>query len=814
MLRRNLLAVVAALAAIAAVMLMAAGGAGAQITPTPTEPANGADAFNPQTTNVPYVAWAGEQIRFMKCYTTDDVEAFSGLTSIDPSGLTASYSVVNPLIDTPSSVNPTFEGGFGGVGAIVPTGDGFCASGTYYSASPGLADILLVVQDGAGHIVVPKHDFIGIWLRMNAPTIAEVAGGGDNGTGSFNLGSNGGAPVKPGIVGISVTGSFTFGGVNYTFPGTSDWSNLAHMLATDTNAASTSPGSAWYRWDIHDNNAQDEGHPLLTPPCTPSTASGVPPALDAVDNCIGGTNYSRIVGYDYLNPLTMPKAALGGSDVGPYDPLWEQTLLGNGVVDQYDVPMPAAQIDVTMTGDVGSLMSASKQMLLSRDGTGADTPHNLYAPYYSQYIPATSRGDISSGVDGPQNINDVAGFQTYGLYRNWDILNGVGATGMNNCLTASGDNIPEPGTGDGSYVSGTVYTDEHGNAEVLFNPNGGFNLSADANNRCAAFVSGPTTFTSQITATAVYPYKKVAPAQTTAPLTKTVATAALKSLACTPKGLNEAFCVETVHDAWGNPVVGAPVKFTANSTGNANLQPDAAVLGGFDTTGQGAGANNPAENFVIVSTNRLGEAGVAITDSLAADCVNLRAENLATSVNGNPGVSVFTDFDPATGAVCTAGPIGVGGDTGTGGPITPPVVVTPESSAPKVTSSNSSSNNSSSSNSSSNSSVSAQTSTPAPASTGSVTALNNSSTPAVVSVTAHKASVSISIARFMFVGHSRFLGVRLASTAKTAKVNITLIGRNGRVIGHVVRTVKTNRLVRVMKVGAKVKSVRVAALSL
>jgi len=807
MLRRNLLAIAAALAAAVAVMLMAAGGAGAQTT----EPANGADALNPQTTNVPYVAWAGEQIRFMKCYTTEFVRDFSGLATIDPSGLTATFSVVNPLIDTPSSVNPTFEGGFGGVGRIVETADGLCATGTFYSPSPGLADILLVVTDGSGRIVVPKHDFLGIWLRMNAPTLAELPGGGDNGTGAFNLGSNGGLPVAPGVVGVSVTGSFDFAGRTWTFPGTTDWSDLAHMLATDTNAMSTSPGDAWYRWDIHDNNATDEGHPLLTPPCTAPTApvAGVPPALDAVDNCVGGTNYSRIAGYDYANPLTMPIAALGGSDIGPYDPLFPETLLGNGVVDQYDVPMPAAQIDVTMTGAVGALMSANKQMLLSRDGTGATTAHNLYAPYYSQYIPATSRGDISSGVDGPQNINDVAGFQTFGLYRNWDILNGVGETGINNCLTALGQTIPLEGTGANNFVSGTVYTDEHGNAEVLFNPNGGFNLTADANNRCAAFVSGPTTFTSTISIKAVYPYKKVAPAQAAGPLTKTVTTAALKALACTRKGLNEAFCVETIRDIFGNPVAGAPVKFTANSTGNANIQPDSAALGGFDTTGQGVQGIQPAENFVVLTTNRLGQAGVAITDSLAADCVNVRAENLATSVNGNPGVSVFTDFSPALGATCTAGPTGTGGDTGPSGPPLPPPT-------PVVTPTNTQNNNtniSSPSNSSSNSSASNNTSNVAPASNGSTTALG-SGTPAVLNVAGHKVSVTISIARFITVGHTKYLGVKLTSTAKTAQIRITLIGNHGRVIGHVVRTVRTNRLVRIMKVGAKIKSIRVAALSL
>jgi hypothetical protein len=347
-----------------------------------------------------------------------------------------------------------------------------------------------------------------------------------------------------------------------------------------------------------------------------------------------------------------------------------------------------------------------------------------------------------------------------------------------------------------------VYTDEHGNAEAWFNPNGGFNLTADANSRCSSFLTGPSTFTTHITATAVYPYKKVAAAQTSAPLTKTVTTAALKSLSCIKKGPNEAFCVETVHDIWGNPVAGVPVKFNANSIGNAQLQPDSAVLGGFDTTGQDYIAT-PGENFVLVRTNDLGEAGVAVTDSLGTDCVNVRAENLATKVNGNPGVSVFADFNPATGTTCSAGGT-TGGGNGQGTNTTPVTTTTSDT--------NHSSNTSSSNSSVSNSSTSNNGSTAGTTAQGAPTAIGNTP-PSVVSVTGHKVTVSISVARFITVGHTKYLGVKLASTAKTAKVNITLIGKHGKVIGHLAKTIKTNTLVRVMKVGTTVKSVRVSALS-
>jgi len=797
--RWKLFGLVAVVAAAAVTLLMAAGGASAQPT------IGDSTALDPQTANVPYVAWAGEEIRFAKCYSSDDLGE-----GVDGGQLQAHFSVVNPLIDTPSSVQPVFEGGFNGTGNVVIRGDGMiCAEGSFESQSPGLADILLNVTDRNGINVLPKHDFIGIWLRMNAPTLTELPGGGDNGTGAFNLGSNNGAPVAPGIVGVTVTGSFPFAGQTWNFPGTTDWPTLAGMLATDSSSINTSPGDAAYRWDIHDNNGLDEGHPLIPACSVPpagENAADLGAALDAVDNCNGGTDYSRI-GYDDTGT---PVGLLGGSDVGPYDPLFSDTLLGNGVLDSGDVPMPAAQIDLTLTGGTGmagptgALESASKQVLFSRDGTGADSAHNLYAPYYSQWIPATSRGPISSGVDGPAPGNDFSGFQTNGLYVNWDILNGVGGSGSNACLAADGSAIPNAASGDDQFLSGTVYTDEHGMAEVLYDPNAGFTLTPDANNRCASFLLAPSTFTTNIQATAVYPFKKVAPAQASNVLTKTVTTASLKTLVCIPKGVNEAFCVETVRDDHGNPVPDVHVSFTANSMANANIQADSIVLGGFDTTGQGIQGGDFAQRIVQVSTNDLGEAGVLITDSIAADCVNVRAENLDTSVGGNPGVSVFTDFDPATGAVCNAGPQtpqppitppNTGGGGGTPPPPPPPPPHGGGGAAPIPT-------------------VTPQN-TGATAGAGAL----NGGKPAVISATSkqakaskktHLVKASISIARFVTIGHSRYLTVRLLSTAKTAKVRITLVGANGKVIGHKVATIRTNHLVKVMKLGKSVHSVRIS----
>ena len=129
-----------------------------------------------------------------------------------------------------------------------------------------------------------------------------------------------------------------------------------------------------------------------------------------------------------------------------------------------------------------------------------------------------------------------------------------------------------------------VYTDEHGEAFVAYNPNTGFRWNADSNGRCnlAPALSGTAT----ITAEGIYPDQPVLwdqASKVSNSLTKTVNSLASKTLACVPKGLNEMFCVETILDIQGRPVgCRGPV------------QPDAARQhhgrsvkhGPFDTTGQ------------------------------------------------------------------------------------------------------------------------------------------------------------------------------------------------------------------------------------
>src|SRR5581483_4029915 len=115
--------------------------------------------------------------------------------------------------------------------------------------------------------------------------------------------------------------------------------------------------------------------------------------------------------------------------------------------------------------------------------------------------------------------------------------------------------------------------------------------------------------TSNITATAYYPFKPVAPI-TGIPsntLTKTVMGLPAKFLRCVPKDDRfHAFCVEVIRDIRGNPVAGALVDFSVEPQG-AKLIPAQLALGGFDTRGQVSVTSQESQR-AIVKTNELGQA--------------------------------------------------------------------------------------------------------------------------------------------------------------------------------------------------------------
>ena len=132
------------------------------------------------------------------------------------------------------------------------------------------------------------------------------------------------------------------------------------------------------------------------------------PFVDQVDDCTGDEGlYSRIFG------------DLTTGETGPFDQSYASTLLSDGRLNSSDAPMPALKIVFNSSGGMGGFANsclndkddvynrnfdadeprselAKSRAVRTRRSTASrterpDDAHALYAPYYSQYIPATSR---------------------------------------------------------------------------------------------------------------------------------------------------------------------------------------------------------------------------------------------------------------------------------------------------------------------------------------------------------------------------------------------------------------------------------------
>jgi len=830
------IALVALLAAIAALMVSAGSAAAGNEQYGPPDP---------QTTNIPYVAWAGETVKVVKCLSFIDSES---ATAAKSEGLPLTGTVL--LEDWSGDVNQQPSQTLNGVTGFISSDYGLCFSFEVASQKAGLAVYKLSINNAwypllNGGDSLDQHQFLVIWMQDQAPTISEVAGanlGDPTGNGVFNpipgAGPNGGNGFLPGLVKIEVKGTFPFGnnfaGYNHpvvTLP--DDWAWLAQHLAVDSSInGSNSPGSASMRWDIHDDDATTEGHfkgGLCVDDLTATT-------VDAVDNCLGLVPNTS--GDPDLGPFSNIYDGSSDYAYGPFDPVRPaDTLLSDGKLDAGDAPMPALRVDVDLSSDstVGTLSKADKTAIYNRnpstDPTGAKA-HDLYAPFYKALIPATLPGEgtlgqcytgsdterddycppVTSGVAGhaSNNFTSFLGFtdpsdiftteQVAGIYDYWDTFTTSYSHGYNDCYYADNpegrqptqpnadpEGIPLPTGATGV----AVYTDEHGEAYVQYNPFrniwgvGGIVLTPDSNGRCDIYGPAPVGH-STITATSVYPDQPVlwdGANKTSNALTKTVNFASSKVLNCVPKSSNEAFCVETILDLEGNPVSGAKVEFNAQSfTGSAPIiGADAAKVTPYDTTGQ-TGSGQATGGPIDVWTGANGQAGIFVR-STNGSCIDVESENVYTRNNGD-GIFRSADFNPTSGKACgtTTPPPGNtgggggntgggGGTTGGGTPAAPVTVAAPVAVA-----------------------------TPAPTA---------QTAPAAKTVT-----MTLATARVVKVGTGRYLVVRVNGPAKTAKLKITLVSKvHGKVTNRVVtRFVATNHQVRVgnLKLAPSIRSVRVA----
>ena len=749
---------------------------------------NGAafEAGDPLTTNIPYVAWAGEEVRLVKCVEGDWRGVDAEWAIVSSSNRQPDGTPRDPVFfDDTDRRTSAFDGAGDQEGRT-------CWAIDIDSVHPGMTRVKMALDDGGRSEGSPilKHDFLVIWLAMSAPTLEELSddafpgyGVGDP-TGDGNFTPIDGDYLN-GLVRVTVTGSFVdlFGN---TFSLPADWASLAGRYAADTDFDNNP-----MRWDIHDDQLETEGH-------TATSMCGGLASIDAVDNCLGGNEIGRF------------SRTVGGTSftLGPFDPVRPgSSFLPDGKLDAGDAPMPAARIDVSLNGTVGSLEAADKHVLYSRDRTGDSDAHNLYAPFYVALIPAdisavASHLITTSGTHGTI-ANNFPGYQVgplpgiLGAYHYWDLLNTRTRGGNNTCRDVGGTGqfgrgelIPRPA----GYDRATVYTDEHGEAILQFNPDVGATLVANNQGLCdlgevngAALLGSAT-----ISAIARDPFQLTFNLpRVSNTLTKNVFELAGKSLDCIPKSPIEAFCVEVIRDIRGNPVAGAPVSFSREPRGL--MAPGSLAIAPYDTRGQVV--HSESDNEIVIRTNSLGQAGIVVKSTLPG-LVDIDAENIATR-NGGFGVQRVRCIRFAGDGVTlpTDGPTCVNPNDGGGTIPTPPAPTAPAAPSGQQPASN--------------------TGVASAAAAATVVSLAGTSPVAAKAPAAKakaKATAKLASAKLVVVKGKRYLVVRANGTAKSVKLRIVLVMRTGKVMKPVVRTVRTNRAVRVAKlqISKHVRTVRVS----
>ena len=800
--------------------------------PSVASASNAGTLPDPQNGNVPYLAWNGEQVRMERCVSlgasADLANAQFDVGKLKASFLTEAWTGnsgnITPTAD-PNSVQLFFTNNYN-------DGPAICAEGDIVSLYSGLASVELNVTGDPAAIddlgfgsntQVFSSQILVAWMDLQQPTVNEMSAsdfgdstdagntiGDPSGTGTFQAGD------PPGYVDVHVTGSFPsegFRGLPSTVTLPADWSTMANDLAESSDTTSGLPATAY--WDTSGDsndtigNVPNEGCDALPaefaglPAEQPSTTapdsnylSAIPQANnDNVDNCAGGANsqdgpFSTVFG-------TLSGA---GTSVGPFDPVdASDTDLPDGNVNSQDAPMPAALVNVsidpnsgtpTSIDGVGSLSAADKQVTYSRDFTGdASLPHNLYAPFYDEYIPATARpGGVSSGIDGALNTQDFPGFSgTNHEYHFWNTFNTVSETGSStSCLEYSSDSNPEvPSDPNNQYFqtpSGTtavtVYTDQNGEAQVQYSPGMGFyfdnlGITPDGDNGCdLQSLFGKTLGTSTLSIDANYPYKE-GPNDPTTPvtLTKTVTSGWSKTLTYFSKSAGstsnpaDAFAEIVVAHAQninGQPFSGETVCFTAANQGQGLFWYDGSVL-------QADGSTLSFANTYPTSDPKGASFGrvCVVTDDNGNAAVEVDNSNSGT-------VDVMADFTNEGILRDLLVPFGSSTTSGNG-----PDPVTPGGGGGPEPSSTISTNNG-------NAAPSAAT--------------VKSVAPSLQKVLAHKkpAKYSLVMARVIRSHGKRYLALRIRSAHKS-RIHITVRYVSTR--GHHMRseriTVTTNRLVKI-----------------
>jgi len=846
-------------------------------------------ANNPNTTNVPYLAWRGENLRLVKCWGTDDFNrayrqqnpsvSADIISDNDVSNIFGSIVQTNVQLEdwsgedtgvnTPKEViNGARTFLYYNVRTLRPV---ICWQDTWASNKAGLGQFKLTVSLGltnilstgvslGAQVLVMQHQWLAGWMSLQAPTLDEVTsidptknpeGLGDP-KGDGNLfagdhwvqGSDGkwywdGKNTHPAEIRATVKGTLPLGqdyselglGASITLP--DQWADLAAVLATDANYLNSNPKM---RWDIHDELVDEQGNTLT------GTGGRNNNATDKVVNAgwpfnwpvtsNGDASFTRVLASSipFSIPSDFPTA-------GPFDPNFaEQTLLPDGVLNAGDAPMPAARIDfaiapntnpLTSTDGVGSFVSASKAHDYSMDYTGSNKKGgNLFAPFYSQYIPATSRDvfGYASGVDGALITNNFPGFLAWGKVQDWTSIPLGGPTSTTTKCRQRGDVFR---TTPGGTQTTAVYTDEHGEARVNFLPGGeyGNDFYFDALNTTPGDSNGGCDLkgqkilgTAHISAIARYPYQKVTDPDKPAKsgLVKTVYNLFDKHLSYYPKNYNYSsdnallakVVVAHAQDIQGAPFVNEVVCFSGA------YQPYGTAISGFlppvgdfvinrpDGTSYTVHANGPttwpgAQGFLCTTTDGNGNAVFEISGSTQGtiDLLAYFAEEglyrdiLIDTVHGNSSA----DNPPLTPAAVLAGGSATTGPGSNGNGTPSPTQV--------------------------DSVVKAAIAggfgiIATPAAGAAITPVQT--IVPVKTITPAKTIVKTRVLSMRLVrpAHAKaYIMVKVQSAQKTAKIVIALKGKNGKTIAKITKTVAANKQVKITSSSIKLAVKKVSLTS-
>jgi hypothetical protein len=554
--------------------------------------------------------------------------------------------------------------------------------------------------------------------------------------------------------------------------------------------------------------------------------STTPPANDTVDNCEQGelSAFSRVF-HDVSGPPT----------IGPFSPTRpDETLLSDSLLNLHDAPMPSALVVASIApntggtdiGGVGSFSSVGKHEAYNRGGTecpnSSEAPHCLTAPFYMAYIPPSPTIESNpaelptslGGNDDPDTASGIHGaiannFEGYlpvrdpvannpGLYHFWDfadVLREAVAT-PTRCPDPPRQGFRPTPSGPQSVA---LYTDEHGEAQFNFNSGLGFffnNFIVD-NTQGGCRPEG-LIGTADISVDALYPFQPVTHAGVTSNIVqKRIESLFRKGIICVPKPREEddkVLCVAFGRDIDGTPLIGERVCVTA--LGDVFIRD-------FD---EDTDSTREGDSTVCASL----DANPSEMEDLGTDLFPTIDDTFATEtflIIGRGSVRVIADFrderlEFGTTVTIPAAPGTPPGTTGAsvGEVLTVNQQLTPVLPAPVIGANPAVVTTLPSGNQSNNPTVN----TPV-----------NQQTLKTPVLKAKASLMFVRIVKPLKLGGVRYVVLRVKSSQKNARLQIRLIGKRGKVLGTMLRTVKTGRTIRVpnLRLPKSVVNVRVRVIS-